>query len=274
VRCGSLNETGGTSSLQSLPNEYCYHHKAASAMSVVGIRLWTKTFAPNTETVIRIGLYRAIGGEPRQTFETSGAMLVKSQEGFYSGYFAHPVMIASGEEFWVSQFDTNLTRAAGLDAGTASTGTTYWRDPAGGTGPWAATGIVYNASYHVLCEGNGASGNGVPVLMHSSLPILGQVFGLDLLHAPSRPATLLVGISSPDIELKPFGAPGCRWLSSLDFIIPAGVPVNGTLHLRLPLPNIPAFNGVLFYNQFYLVEPTVNRFGLTTSNGGRGRVGI
>ena len=98
-------------------------------MTVVGIQLYTKTFFVNTEAVIDIGIYRAHAGGPRQSPETTGTMLVQNQDGFYTGYFAKPVQVATNEDIWISQLDSNRVRASGLDSGVASTGTTYGGAP-------------------------------------------------------------------------------------------------------------------------------------------------
>jgi hypothetical protein len=73
--------------------------------------------------------------------------------------------------------------------------------------------------------------------------------------------------------LLSFGAPGCTLDASLDIVLPAGVPVNGSLSVIFPVPNNPALNGISFYNQFYISEPSVNNLKLTTSNGGKGTIG-
>ena len=43
--------------------------------------------------------------------------------------------------------------------------------------------------------------------------------------------------------------------------------------MKIPLPNWPILKGIVFYNQFYISDPTVNNFQLTTTNGGRGAIG-
>ncbi|MCA8958725.1 MAG: hypothetical protein KDC87_21795 [Planctomycetes bacterium] len=284
VVCGSLNDKTSTftpiGNNTALPNEYCYHHKAASAITVVGIRLWSRTLSTNPSELIGIGFYRAVSGAPSTTPEVIGTMLVTNTDDFHTGYFSTPVTVAANEEFWVSQFDSNVVRAAGTSNGVVATGTTYWRRPANSTSAWSATGIVSNPSYHILCMGSGTSGTGIPNLMHTGLPKLGATFSVDIHHAPMSVATLLLGVSDTTswgvplpLDLGLFGAPGCKVFASAEFMVPAGVPINGSASVKLTVPNSPTLSGFKFYNQFWIVEPSVNAMGLTTTNAGVGTIG-
>jgi len=47
----------------------------------------------------------------------------------------------------------------------------------------------------------------------------------------------------------------------------------GSAKVTFPLPNATSLLGAKFFNQYLVVDPTANAFGIVTSNGGRGVIG-
>ncbi|MBK8978991.1 MAG: hypothetical protein IPM29_24105 [Planctomycetes bacterium] len=74
-----------------------------------------------------------------------------------------------------------------------------------------------------------------------------------------------VRIPTP-ISLAPLGAPGCSIYASLDASV--GFPVSGaTATIAIPLPNTPAFAGIVLSHQAAVLNLGYNALGVATSNG-------
>ena len=151
-----------------------------------------------------------------------------------------------------------------------------------GTGPAAATGTI-GANYGVcFAFGYKGSGNNVPTLGNAGRPVINTSFDVTLSGAQSTPgiALLIMGVSNTTwgtiplpFDLTPLGAGGCNLLVSFDLI--GGVVVNGsgTGKATYSIPNAPALYGLVWHNQYAVIDTGANQLGIAFSNGGTAKVG-
>jgi hypothetical protein len=129
--------------------------------------------------------------------------------------------------------------------------------------------------------GAGCAGSaGVPQLESTSLPWVGGTLTLRLSNLPRQmPVALNLGFSnsawgalSLPFPLAGIGMPGCWLLVSPDIL--CSIPgTSGTTTFGIAIPNDPSLVGLSFHNQAVVLDPGANPLGLTTSNGGTGRIG-
>jgi hypothetical protein len=157
-----------------------------------------------------------------------------------------------------------------------------WADDDDGVPSGADPVIGYFVEYEsprwrglgVGCAGTG----GIPALTATTPPDLGQQFSLALSHLPPAGGlfamaigfsdTVLPGFGALPFEFAAFGAPSCyAWcdIVSTDFRIHAGPSATYDIHL----PNVPAYAGLVFFQQAYVFDAPANALGATTTNGGR-----
>jgi hypothetical protein len=96
-----------------------------------------------------------------------------------------------------------------------------------------------------------------------------ELRGFDL---PSQTlfALILVGTNSLNLPLDPLGAPGCT--AYVDMVGSVIVPIADP-RLDLAIPDSVQLIGFPLSAQAAAVAPTLNSFGIVTSNGLRGTVG-
>lgn len=68
-------------------------------------------------------------------------------------------------------------------------------------------------------------------------------------------------------------ANGCSIYVSPDFTFFMKTDAAGGHKFKLTVPNNSNLNGVKFYNQYVVDDPSANGFGATFSNGGEGTIG-
>ena len=97
-------------------------------------------------------------------------------------------------------------------------------------------------------------------------PAVDNTFTITLRGAPAgAPALLNLG-DSRDIDLTPFGAPGCAAYSDPNGInTGANADANGAASVPIPLPNDPALVGLRLDFQWFLVDLPANTLGFTAS---------
>jgi hypothetical protein len=129
--------------------------------------------------------------------------------------------------------------------------------------------------------GGGCVGTaGVPSLAQASFPWLGDTLMLRVDNlAPQMAVVLNLGSSisawgplALPYPLAGIGMPGCWLLVSPDAHC-AQPSTTGSATFRIPVPSDPSFVGRSFHNQALVLDPSANPLGLTTSNGGSGRIG-
>lgn len=302
LACNTLNGAGGTLALQVLTNEYCYGMTITQPTVVLGFRLFTQQAGGGTGSgtgtsttpalTMTCGLYlqgsstaSTTGATPDLNPVATGTMEVGANPAFYEVYLDKPVIVAAGQNIWISQYDTQRMAKADLTAGTAPAIPTYWRRPPGGGTAWAVTGIIKFPSWQLICHG-GAPGAS-PRLTFNGRPALGGTFDLMLRHGSAgAPTFLFIGLSKTswsglplpfDMGLFGTGA-GCSINASGEVTIggPAVMPgALGDTTLSLSIPNVPALNGATVYNQWISVDPWGGpSLPLVFSNGGQADFGL
>jgi hypothetical protein len=129
--------------------------------------------------------------------------------------------------------------------------------------------------------GTGCAGSRGVVSLNAqgnSLPRIGQTFDLHIGNLPFQgPVFLFLGISNTNygptplpFSLAGLGAPSCSVLASGDEL---NVLTN-VLGTAVWQRAMPAFPGLVFYNQAFALDPSANALGMTASNGGRATVGF
>ena len=120
-----------------------------------------------------------------------------------------------------------------------------------------------------------------PVLGITGQPAIGSSYLLQLSGGlPNMPSLMLWGSSnatnfgsSLPMSLDPFGAPGCKLLTSVDLATPDLSDAQGNTSLRVDVPNTPGLIGQHLFNQVVIAEPQANSSGVLLSNGARTMVG-
>jgi len=274
----SLNGSGGPLSNQTLPNEYGYPVKAPANLVVLGVQYYCKSVS--TPTVTGIAFYRedtTTTGQPAATALASGEMPTGTGLTWYTGLFDQPMVVKSGELFWVSQLETNLVNPADLTAGTAPPGTIYWRR----TGvSWTKTGSLNYPAYKIII-GLYGTGPGTPLLSYRGLPALGQSLDVNLNFALAPvPATLFLGLSDSSwaklplpFDLTPLGAKGCLLYCSSLLNFTQTTNRSGGATVQIGIPKDPVLTGARLFNQWLVVDPKANALKLVTTNGGSFTIG-
>ena len=146
-------------------------------------------------------------------------------------------------------------------------------DPTGGCG----TAGSYS-NYGTACAGSG----GTPTLAATGVPTLNKLFTINLLFGkPTTPVALNFGVSKTvwgtvtlPFDLTPYQAPGCSVLASGEIALYTTTSAAGTASTAFTVPNDAALVGVLFYNQWAIIDAAANGLGVTVSAGGQGKVGL
>lgn len=137
--------------------------------------------------------------------------------------------------------------------------------------------VVSNADASAFGEGCKGS-NGTPTLSYVGLPQVSKTLTQNLSNAKTNSVAVTVlgfkATSPLPVDLTAAGAPGCFLFQSLDVL--GGTPTNasGSASLSLPIPNDKTLAGVVFYNQFFVLDPTINSLKLVGSNFGRVLIGL
>jgi len=116
--------------------------------------------------------------------------------------------------------------------------------------------------------------NGTPALTYTGTPTINNTLVTNLSSAKANSAAVTIfGLTNINIDLTNAGASGCVLNSTLDFA--TGVQTgNGSASVSVPIPNNTAFVGAVYYNQFFVLDPSANNLGLVGSNFGRVLVGL
>lgn len=125
------------------------------------------------------------------------------------------------------------------------------------------------------CAGSGGS---TPLLGLGSRPILGTSVTIWLSDAPPNAmAACAFGFETRPpfpIDLTSQGAPGCRQYFQEGALVFLTANPLGIGQLALPIPSSPSVVGAVVYTQYYVLDPTGNALGITSSNYGSLLVGL
>lgn len=148
-------------------------------------------------------------------------------------------------------------------------GTIYYDVP-------SPTSLAGSGFYAAGCAGTA----GISNLAVTAVPRLGQAMSVDVNNLPVNIAIMLTGLSKTmsgfgplPLNLAPFGAPTCAANASADasaFL----VGTIGTATFNFFIPNRPALQGVVFYNQALSLDPTFNSLGAVTSDAIGSAIGL
>jgi hypothetical protein len=255
--------------IQTLPNEYSYGFTAASALTIHGFAMFTKTSAVATSTpfTMSTAFYPenpAALGAPSATASATGSMTVADTEGWYVTEFASPVTVASGEKFWVSGLDSSNVFASSILGGDPSSLRIYWRRV--GT-TWAPTGIVSNPGIVLICEST-------PILGVTNTPKIPSTnFSIDLSNGPTLSlCNLLLGISNTTgplgalpTDLGLIGFTGTNLWCSMEFSLSGFTGTAGKTAWPVPIPATTSLDGFVFYVQAYTISTMTSTFSVSNA---------
>ncbi|MCB9881178.1 MAG: hypothetical protein H6834_05260 [Planctomycetes bacterium] len=285
--CLTLNDQGQTFRLASLPNEYAYPvvNTTGSPIQIVGFEVYTTTNTGNTETVKTGILWDATGAGalahtvPDPSTTANGTITVDPVEGWYSTSVYPPVVVQPGVAFWFMVEAYSMVAPPQSSAGAAGPTDNYYRRPNLSSYAWTRSGSVTKQMFRIHCVAENPS---VPSLLVTGLPQLGQPMSFDLSGGPANGLAFLafalddtqwLGLPTP-VDLALAGAPGCFVLTSSDELFSVPLDPQGQVSLNVVVPNIPAFDGVPFYNQAFVIAPLANPLNVIVSNAGAGVLGV
>ncbi len=114
----------------------------------------------------------------------------------------------------------------------------------------------------------------LPTLQLRGRAALGETFGMRLRGCPLNQMWILNIGAGVDVDLTPYGMPGCRLYSTGDGFVfqpnpPVTDPVHGTgsFFPGIPIPNDMTLIGVPLYFQANMIAPGANAAGVVVSNG-------
>lgn len=134
---------------------------------------------------------------------------------------------------------------------------------------------VPTASY--TFTGIGCTGsNGRPVHQTDGYPYLGNdLFAFNVRNTPaSAPVALILAAAAFPVPVPLPGAPSCLIYNNPLLTLGAQALGSGEASVPLPVPNNSSLGGGAILAQFAVLDPTANQLGITTSNSGRGVVGV
>jgi hypothetical protein len=275
--CASLNPnaTGNTTTSWATNRWFVHKVKANTALVVTGFDFLCKSLG-SAQTVQSVLFLAATNGKPAATPTRTGTLKVGTVSKFYRTTFSSPLVIPAGKIFYIGyRTPSNFNFKPEAGTGAILKGTYYWNGP-NWSGPWSHRKFAWK----VNCAG-GSSG-AVPFLSATGVPTLGQTFKVNLAQARKNTAAVLIfgtsntnwiGINLP-LDLTFLGAKGCFLRASMDlFLVGTAVGTTGASSVTVGIPNLTSLMGIKFHNQYFVIDPPANSFGLVFTNGGTGKIG-
>lgn len=233
---------------------------------VLGFEFFLKA-GSSTTVPARVWMNDGSGGRPGTVLQNS-TMQVEIASGWRRTTWTKPLILRPGTYF------IGFRNTAGVNAEvtTGSNGCYWW------FGSWNREWCHRKFAWKVICAGGG---NAVPTLGNTKVPEINKSFSIDIdMASSSSPVGIIIGSSKTKfgafnlpLNLTPFGAPGCTLYTSLDIIFGMASNSNGSVKLNIPIPNVAALIGIIFYNQAFVVDPSANALGLAWTNAGEGKIG-
>lgn len=172
--------------------------------------------------------------------------------------------------------------------GASMPGYTYVMDAAGSAStarvygsPASAASGTKEAGYGLVMCLYALTNQALPKLSSTQTPQIGNDFPVQLAQArPFAPAVLLLGGSNTSwsglplpLDLAPYGASGCNLLAAPSSTNVRSVKSDGTAKVTYQIPLSLQLVGATFYNQWAVLDPLANAWGIAFSNGGAGLIG-
>ena len=114
----------------------------------------------------------------------------------------------------------------------------------------------------------------------TALPIVGQTAQVGINNLPVSVAIMAVGFSNTTsafgalpYDLAGFGAPGCKARASADSTLVV-VGAGNAATWAFSIPNSGSLSGVGFFNQAYVIDPTINLLGIAVSDAAAAVIGF
>lgn len=271
--CIGENMNGGTPWNTHNQNIFALPFTPKTTTVLFGFELFTKSTTP-TPVTIKTEVYAAdAAGKPTGTPIKTGTMVIGPVATFWRTSFT-PLIAQANTKYFISYQPTPNMHFPIILPGTNSIH--YWHSPT--TTAWNGPFTSVAWSWRLVCAGGSGA---APVLSNTGVPTIAQSFSIDLAKAKANTAALLSlggstsqwGAFKLPLDLTAAGAPGCSLLASLDLVFAAASSGAGAASLKFPVPNATGLIGVVFHNQWIVVDPGANSFGLAFSAGGTGKIG-
>jgi hypothetical protein len=275
ANCASLNGNGGPLRTGTFLNEYAFGHQAATAGTLIGFELYTRSTTGSPE-VVEVRVYRESSpgsGTPSQTPAGTGSITADTTLAFYTATLNAPVGFAAGERLWIAQRESTRIVHSALSSGQTQTLATYYRRTTGGT-TWLQSAVTIPA-WRWVCQGGGQPG-AIPVMSASGEPLIGRSFPVQVSWAaPNALALLVIGASDQTwgglglpYDLGVLGGVGCQLLSSIEITEPATISAQGQGLWSIPVPGDVGLVGQTLYSQAVMLDAAANTLGMSFTNGG------
>jgi len=234
---------------------------------VTGFDIFTQ--GPVQRTVAAYLLAADSAGNPG-TLLAQSTLTVDKKLGWYRAVF-RPVQVPPGAKLFLSWDLAGPRRPFEYPVAARGTTSRYWaKMPSGWNGPGA-----FRFAWKLNCLPS------TPILRNTGTPVLGKTFSIDIARARASSAAIVVtgasrttwGPIGLPLDLSPFGAAGCSLLASMDLMLAIATDAQGNGSLVVPVPNDQRLLGVVFHNQWLVVDTPANALGLSFSNGGTATLG-
>jgi hypothetical protein len=142
-------------------------------------------------------------------------------------------------------------------------------------GPDAGAARVYCGAPQAAAEpfGSGCPAGRPLTIGYAGSPRFGQTLHIAVAGGPAFTTfgTLAFGFNAGSpfpLDLGFLGMTGCTAYHSYDFAVDMLI-ANGAASIPVTIPVVAGICGLVFYNQWYLMDPTANLLGVAASDGGR-----
>lgn len=276
----SQNFVSGSLETAQYQDEFAFGVRSNDSQILFNVDFHTRSTTGQVESTICALYLDAGAGTPSQTAVSRGRLTVGPQTGTYTMYLVPPVPLVRDQLFWIAQYDTHRILPSAVNGGAAPSAPTFRRSPAGSSSaPWNATGTPRFPAWRLnSCD---ARGGWQPLSIGFDLPRIGQEFTVQLHHAAeSSPAVLFWGFSDASwlglllpFDLGLLGASGCTLYCSGDVQRPTRTDPCGFATSAVDIPADSGLLGLVFFNQWLILDWSANRFGLVASHAARGVIG-
>jgi hypothetical protein len=142
-------------------------------------------------------------------------------------------------------------------------------------------GVAQTGTYTTFGAGCKGSNAKVVSIVNVGVPTIGKSFRVEVRDAlPNSAAALITGASitkwltaSLPMDLTIFGAPGCKLYVSFDALSPTPTGPKGVGTLTASLPNVAALVGLVFHQQYFVLDLKANALAFVFTGGATGKVG-